>query len=72
MTVGEIVAAVDIGQSTVSHHLKLLMEACFVHLERRGTASFYRANPGCMDELPAAAEAVMARRTKGTGKERKP
>ena len=69
MTVGEIVAAVDIGQSTVSHHLKLLTEACFVHVERKGTASFYRVNPRCMDELPAAAEAVMAR-SKKAGKKK--
>ena len=64
MPVGEIVAAVDIGQSTVSHHLKLLADACFVHVERRGTASWYQVNPRCMDELPAAAEAVMGRTTK--------
>ena len=37
MTVGEIVDAVDVGQSTVSHHLKLLTDTGFVHVERRGT-----------------------------------
>jgi DNA-binding transcriptional ArsR family regulator len=30
MTVGEIVDAVDVGQSTVSHHLKLLADTGFV------------------------------------------
>jgi len=59
MTVGEIVEAVDVGQSTVSHHLKILADACFVHVERRGTASWFRVNDKCMDELPAAAAAVM-------------
>lgn len=59
MTVGEIVEAVDVGQSTVSHHLKILADACFVHVERRGTASWFRVNVKCMDELPAAAAAVM-------------
>ena len=32
MTVGEVVAAVDVGQSTVSHHLKLLADTGFVHV----------------------------------------
>lgn len=59
LTVGEIVAAVDVGQSTVSHHLKILADACFVHVERQGTASWFRVNDRCMDELPAAAAAVM-------------
>ena len=59
MTVGEIVDVVDIGQSTVSHHLKILADACFVHVERQGTASWFRVNDKCMDELPAAAAAVM-------------
>jgi DNA-binding transcriptional ArsR family regulator len=59
MTVGEIVEAVDVGQSTVSHHLKILADARFVHVERRGTASWFRVNDRCMDELPSAAAAVM-------------
>ena len=59
MTVGEIVEAVDVGQSTVSHHLKILTDARFVHVERRGTASWFRVNDRCMDELPSAAAAVM-------------
>lgn len=36
MTVGEIVAAVAVGQSTVSHHLKGLTEVGFVLVEREG------------------------------------
>jgi DNA-binding transcriptional ArsR family regulator len=59
MTVGEIVAAVDVGQSTVSHHLKLLAETGFVHVERRGTNSLYRVNERCLEVLPSAAEVVM-------------
>ena len=65
LTVGEIVEAVDVGQSTVSHHLRILADACFVHVERQGTASWFRVNEKCMDELPAAAAAVM-----GTAKTR--
>jgi DNA-binding transcriptional ArsR family regulator len=36
MTVGQIVAVVDVGQSTVSYHLKLLADTGFVLVERRG------------------------------------
>lgn len=61
MTVGEIVEAVDVGQSTVSHHLKLLAEVGFVQLERRGNASLYRVNQRCLDVFPSAAEVVMGR-----------
>lgn len=59
LTVGEIVDAVDVGQSTVSHHLKLLADTGFVHVERRGTASLYRVNERCLQIFPSAAEVVM-------------
>ena len=61
MTVGEIVDAVDVGQSTVSHHLKLLADTGFVHVERQGNASLYRVNERCLEVFPSAAEVVMGR-----------
>jgi ArsR family transcriptional regulator len=61
MTVGEIVEAVDVGQSTVSHHLKLLAEVGFVQLERQGNTSLYQVNQRCLDVFPSAAEVVMGR-----------
>jgi hypothetical protein len=61
MTVGELVEAVDIGQSTVSHHLKLLADVGFVLVERRGTSSLYRVNEHCLAYFPSAAEVVMGR-----------
>lgn len=61
MSVGEIVRAVDIGQSTVSHHLKLLAEVGFVHATPKGTARLYRFNERCLEEFPTAAELVMGR-----------
>jgi DNA-binding transcriptional ArsR family regulator len=61
LTVGEVVDAVDVGQSTVSHHLKLLAEVGFVQVERRGNASLYRVNQRCLDVFPSAAEVVMGR-----------
>lgn len=61
MSVGEIVDAVDVGQSTVSHHLKLLAEVGFVLVQRRGTTGFYRVNEHCLAMFPSAAEVVMGR-----------
>jgi ArsR family transcriptional regulator len=61
MTVGEIVEVLDIGQSTVSHHLKLLAEVGFVQLERQGNTSLYQVNQRCLDVFPSAAEVVMGR-----------
>ncbi|MGH8983894.1 MAG: ArsR/SmtB family transcription factor [Acidimicrobiia bacterium] len=59
MTVGELVEAVDIVQSTVSHHLKLLADVGFVLVERQGTSSLYRVNEHCLAYFPSAAEVVM-------------
>ena len=61
MNVGEIVAAVDVGQSTVSAHLKVLADVRFVLAEPRGTATYYRVNDACVDCFPTAADIVMGR-----------
>jgi DNA-binding transcriptional ArsR family regulator len=61
MSVGAITAAVDVGQSTVSAHLKVLAEVRFVLAERRGTAAYYRINDACVDCFPTAADIVMGR-----------
>lgn len=61
MNVGQIVAAVDVGQSTVSAHLKVLAEMRFVLAEHRGTAAYYRINDACVDCFPTAADIVMGR-----------
>jgi DNA-binding transcriptional ArsR family regulator len=59
MTVKEIVAAVRVGQSTVSAHLKRLADVGFVLVEHRGTASLYRINDACVKCFPTAADVVM-------------
>jgi DNA-binding transcriptional ArsR family regulator len=61
MSVGAITAALDVGQSTVSAHLKVLAEVRFVLAERRGTAAFYRVNEACVGCFPTAADIVMGR-----------
>ena len=58
MKVGEIVAAVQVGQSTVSQHLKILAAVRFVLAERRGTARYYRINEACVHLFPTAADLV--------------
>ena len=59
MTVGELVAEVDIGQPTVSHHLRVLAETGFVHCEPKANTSLYSVNQRCLDRFPSAAELIM-------------
>jgi DNA-binding transcriptional ArsR family regulator len=61
MSVTEIVDALDVGQSTVSHHLRILGDVGFVLVEREGTSSWWRVNEACIDCFPTAAELVMGR-----------
>jgi len=61
LTVGQIVEAVGVGQSTVSHHLKGLAEVGFVLVRREGASSWYRLNEECVDAFPSAADVVMGR-----------
>jgi DNA-binding transcriptional ArsR family regulator len=61
MSVGEIVAAVAVGQSTVSAHLKVLADVRFVLADRRGTATYYRINQECVACFPTAADIVMGK-----------
>jgi len=59
MSVGEIVEYAEVGQSTVSHHLKILAEVRFVLAERRGTSTLYAVNHTCLTVFPAAVRAIL-------------
>lgn len=48
------VDALDIGQPTVSHHLRVLREAGLVESTRRGTWAYYRLVPEAVDALREA------------------
>jgi DNA-binding transcriptional ArsR family regulator len=61
ISVGELTAALPVGQSTVSHHLSALAAVGFVQVQRRGTTSLYAVNPACVDRFPSAADVVMGR-----------
>jgi L-amino acid N-acyltransferase YncA/DNA-binding transcriptional ArsR family regulator len=61
LTVGQIVAATDVGQATVSQHLKVLAEVRFVLADRHGTARHYRLNEACVGCFPTAADLLVGR-----------
>jgi DNA-binding transcriptional ArsR family regulator len=61
MSVAEIVDALDLAQSTVSHHLKILGEVGFALVDREVTSSWWRVNERCLACFPSAAEVVMGR-----------
>ncbi|MFD3695162.1 ArsR/SmtB family transcription factor [Streptomyces sp. NPDC058646] len=67
MSVGEVVERAAVGQSTVSHHLKILAEARFVLADRQGTSTFYEVNRNCLTVFPDAVRAILNQ--KGTGGE---
>ena len=47
----ELVPLFDVGQSTLSHHLKKLREAGIVDAERRGLWAYYYVRPDALKEL---------------------
>jgi DNA-binding transcriptional ArsR family regulator len=61
MSVGQIVSAMRLAQSTVSQHLKILGEVRFVLVEPVGNARHYRINTNCVARFPSAADLVMGR-----------
>ena len=50
----DFVAALDLAQPTISHHLKVLREAGLVESSRRGTWAYYRLVPEAVDALREA------------------
>jgi ArsR family transcriptional regulator, arsenate/arsenite/antimonite-responsive transcriptional repressor len=59
LCVCDIVEQFSVGQPTISHHLKLLRETCFVKAERNGAFIYYSINRNCLTELPKAAQMIM-------------
>ena len=47
----ELTPLFDVGQPTVSHHLKVLREAGIVDSERRGLWAYYYVVPDALEEL---------------------
>ena len=49
----ELTPLFDVGQPTVSHHLKVLRDAGVVDSERRGLWAYYYVVPEALEELTA-------------------
>lgn len=49
----DLTEPVGLSQPTVSHHLKILVEAGFLTRSKRGTWSYYRLVPGALDAVAA-------------------
>jgi ArsR family transcriptional regulator len=50
----DLTAPVGLSQPTVSHHLKILVDAGLLARTKRGTWSFYALVPGALDGLASA------------------
>lgn len=61
MTVGELTECLDVGQSTISHHLAKLADVRFVLVDQQGTSSLWRINTRCLACFPSAVDVVMGR-----------
>lgn len=53
----DLTEPLDLGQPTVSHHLKILVDAGLLHREKRGTWSYYSLVPGALE---AASHSILA------------
>jgi ArsR family transcriptional regulator len=58
----DFTAGLELNQSTVSHHLKLLKDAGLVTSVRRGTWGYYSLAPDALRRLTAALDALIPER----------
>lgn len=47
----DLTEPLGLGQPTVSHHLKILLEAGFLTRTKRGTWAYFRLVPGALDSI---------------------
>lgn len=47
----DLIEPVGLSQPTVSHHLRILMEAGFLSRSKRGTWAYYALVPGALDRV---------------------
>lgn len=55
----DFTAGLELNQSTVSHHLKILKDAGLVTSVRRGTWGYYSVVPGVPERLSSALSSVL-------------
>ena len=49
----DLTEPIGLSQPTVSHHLKVLVDAGFLTRSKRGTWAYYRIVPGSLDAIAA-------------------
>jgi ArsR family transcriptional regulator, arsenate/arsenite/antimonite-responsive transcriptional repressor len=54
----DLTEPLDLGQPTVSHHLKILVDAGLLHREKRGTWAYYSLVPGALEGLAGSLSAL--------------
>jgi DNA-binding transcriptional ArsR family regulator len=59
LSIGDLVARFDIGQSTISHHVARLAAVRFVFTEQRGRVTIVTVNRSCLSSFPNAASEIM-------------
>jgi ArsR family transcriptional regulator len=47
----DLTEPLGLGQPTVSHHLRILVDAGLLNREKRGTWAYYSLAPGALDEV---------------------
>ena len=47
----DLTEPIGLSQPTISHHLKILMDAGFLTRSKRGTWAYYKLVPGALDRL---------------------
>ena len=64
MTCGELVSLRDITPATVSHHLRVLLEAGLIETRREGQFVYSKTNPQTIEEYTEALSALSRKRKK--------
>jgi len=64
MTCGELVSLRDITPATVSHHLRVLLEAGLIETRREGQFVYSKTNPQTIEEYTEALSALGKKRKK--------
>ncbi|MFJ5958041.1 ArsR/SmtB family transcription factor [Paenarthrobacter sp. NPDC092416] len=54
----DLTEPLDLGQPTVSHHLKILVDAGLLHREKRGTWAYYSMVPGALERTAGLLESL--------------
>ncbi|XAS71744.1 metalloregulator ArsR/SmtB family transcription factor [Micrococcaceae bacterium Sec5.1] len=54
----DLTEPLDLGQPTVSHHLKILVDAGLLHREKRGTWAYYSLVPGAIERTSGLLETL--------------